>query len=262
MNREKMKELMIDYLDGKLEGELKEFVEKQINKNEEISQEFNALKEGNSLLDQDLQLEPDSTLKLDFERMLQGEIDKESQRDLGVERVRVIDFNLFSKIAAGLIILAMGSFIGWWVSNQNTDDDLMTMRRELEVTRTMVLTYLQDESSASNRLKGVNTAFSSEGKDTEITTKLIHVMNNDNNSNVRLAAARALARFTDDPLAKKALIDALSTQTDPVVQIELINIMIELKEQESIDKLKEIIQDDQSIEAVKDEAHMAIFKLS
>ena len=87
-------------------------------------------------------------------------------------------------------------------------------------------------------------------------------MNDDESVNVRLAAVQALAKFSDEPGVTAALIHALEHQKEPLVQIALINLMVELKEKEAIEELEQIITDEESIETVKNEAHMALFKLS
>jgi hypothetical protein len=87
-------------------------------------------------------------------------------------------------------------------------------------------------------------------------------MNEDSNTNVRLAAVNALVRFYDEPMVREALIDALSSQTDPLVQLELIQILVYKKEQEAVTPLENIIKDDQTLQAVKDEAYAGLFSLS
>lgn len=264
MNDDKMKELMIDYVEGNLEGELKEFVEKQISKREEIRKEVEALRQGMQFLDHDIELEPDSTLKLDFEKMLAEEIENTSQTNNIIENSgKVVSMYYLSRVAAAVALVITGTFIGWWMTNKDdTSNEIAALKKEMEETRRAVVESLGDQSSASIRLRGVNTAYSSPEPDNQITVALIEAMANDDNTNVRLAAARALVKFKDDPIARKALIDGIATQTDPVVQIELINIMVEMKEVEALEKLKEIINDEKSLETVKDEAHMAVFKLS
>jgi hypothetical protein len=79
---------------------------------------------------------------------------------------------------------------------------------------------------------------------------------------VRLTALEALSKFKNEPKVRQALIDAVSTQTDPVIQIALIQLMVEMKEKSIVKDLHRIIDDEQTMKAVKDEAHAGIFKLS
>jgi len=77
-----------------------------------------------------------------------------------------------------------------------------------------------------------------------------------------MAALQALATLADEEKVRAALIHSLSVQDKPVVQIALINLMIELKENRAIKPLKKIIDSEEMIDAVKDEANYGIFKLS
>lgn len=264
MNDEKMKELMVDYVEGRLDGELKEFVEKQMAKRDEIREEVESLKQGLEILSHDVALEPDSTLKLDFDKMLHEEMSSSSQIEIKQpKKAKLISIGNASRIAAAIALLISGTFIGWWISQDKVSDNkIAALEREMEATKQMVLESLDNQNSASTRLNGVNVAHTYTSSDAEIIDVLINTMASDENTNVRLAAARALARFKEDPAAIEALINGITTQNDPVVQIELINIMVELKETKALQKLEQVIDDDQSLETVKDEAHMALYKLS
>jgi HEAT repeat protein len=79
---------------------------------------------------------------------------------------------------------------------------------------------------------------------------------------VRLNALEALSRFKEEPEVKKALINALSTQKDPVIQIALIQLMVEMKEKSVVKDLERIIEDERTMRAVKDEAYSGILRLS
>jgi len=87
-------------------------------------------------------------------------------------------------------------------------------------------------------------------------------MNEDPNTNVRLAALDALSKFHTEPQVRKVLLDALSTQKDPMVQIALIQLMVQMKEKSVVNDLKKIVEDSESMKAVKDEAYSGILILS
>jgi hypothetical protein len=87
-------------------------------------------------------------------------------------------------------------------------------------------------------------------------------MNEDPNTNVRLAALDALSKFYDEPIVRKALIEGLSIQKDPVVQIALIQLMVKIKEKGIVTDLQKIVDDEKTMEAVKDEAYTGLLELS
>lgn len=260
MDEKKMKDLMIDYIDGNLTGELKEFVAKHIDKSAENRKEYEELKATMELLSHDIALEPESTLKLDFEAALRKEIKTEKSA-----KITPLNKWRFSpmQIAASLALVISGVFIGMWLMKiNNHDQELAQIKKEMEATKRLVMQSLTDNSSASRRLQGVNASYTIGEEDDEIVDVLIHTMNTDENTNVRLAAVEALARFTDEPKVINALIASLESQSDPLIQITLINLMVQLKEKRALDELKNIIDDKKTMETVKDEAHMAVFKLS
>ena len=61
---------------------------------------------------------------------------------------------------------------------------------------------------------------------------------------------------------RKALIESLSKQKDPVVQISLIRLMVEMKEKTVIKELERMTKEKELLRAVKDEAYTGILKLS
>ena len=257
---DKMKELLIDYVDGNLTGELKEFVEKQLAKNEAAQEDYLRLKELSHLMHTSGQLQPDSTLRDDFLLALEEELEDIKK---GNGKAKIIDWSLSWKVAAAVTLLIISVFAGRWVWQRNAEHgELVALQKEMEATKSLVIASLQDKASASRRLKGVNAAYQVNDLDAEMIRVLIKTMNADENVNVRLAAVQALARFADRQGVTEALIRALEQQKEPLVQIALINLMVELGEQRATKKLQQIIEDEQTLEAVKDEAYMAVFKLS
>src|SRR5690606_30634415 len=121
---------------------------------------------------------------------------------------------------------------------------------------------LNNEQSASRRIQGVNVAMELTSADDEIVQALMHTMLTDRSTNVRLAALDALSRFQHDPGVRKGLITALTKQTDPMVQIRLIQLMVQMKEKEVVNDLQQIVDDSQTMKAVRDEAYNGILKLS
>lgn len=258
----KMKELLIDYIDGNLPAELEDFVKKQLDKSEEVALAYQQLKELSGLMSASTDLEPDSTLRDDFLLEIEKELEQ-VEKALESDEAKVIGWTISWKVAAAVALLAISFFAGRWVVQQDArDKELAQLKVELEHTKELVLSSLQNKTSASTRLHGVNAAYESENADAEIIRVLIKTMNEDENVNVRLAAVQALAQFSDQPGVVNALVQALEVQKEALVQIALINLMVELKEGRALEKLERIIRDKNTLEAVKDEAHMAVFKLS
>ncbi len=125
-----------------------------------------------------------------------------------------------------------------------------------------MLSMLENPQSASQRYMGATGAYVVPKADDEIVNVLAKTMNADPNTNVRLAALEALGKFYQQEHVRKALVTSLTTQKDPVVQIALIRLLVQMKEKQIVKELQKITRDGQVMKAVKDEAHSGILKLS
>ena len=121
---------------------------------------------------------------------------------------------------------------------------------------------MDNQQSASQRLQGINVALTIQSADDEVVKALAKRMNEDPNTNVRLAALDALSKFHTEPQVRKVLLEALSSQKDPMVQIALIQLMVKMKEKSVVNDLQKIVDDSESMKAVKDEAYSGLLILS
>lgn len=256
-DKEKMNELMMELLDGNLSGELKDYVEKYIAKHEEAKKEFEELREIHSIMDMSVEFEPEASLKNQFELDLAEESAK-TKTDRREAKVIAFRFGWPARIAAGIAILAVGYFIGIQFNSKN--NELAQLRKEMETTRQLVMGFIQNQSP-SQRIMGVNYSESLKEPDDQILNVLIKTMNEDENINVRLAAVNALKNFSSTEKIKLALINSLDVQTDPIIQIALIDALVDMNEKRAIDKLKDMVDDERNMQSVQDQAHYGLFKL-
>lgn len=257
MDNEKLEMLLIDYIDGKLSDGERQQVEQELIRNEKTFKLYEQLKEVIHAIDKAKMLEPSHQLKKQFDEFLAGEI-KASKK------TKIIFFQpAFYRVAAAIALLIVGGGIGFWISKQSTQrQQIAAIEKELTATKAMMMGLIENQQSASQRLQGVNVALTIENADDEVVKALAKRMNEDPNTNVRLAALDALSKFHTDPIVRKVLLDALSTQKDPVVQIALIQMMVKMKEKSVVNDLKKIVEDVETMKAVKDEAYSGILKLS
>jgi hypothetical protein len=257
MEREKLEGLLIDYIDGKLNSIDKHAIEQELMKNKESFKLYEQLKEVMQVMDQSNRIEPSDKLRLGFEMLLEEEM-KHSAKG------KTIFFQPhFYRVAAAVALLILGGAAGFWISRyQRQQAEIAQMKEEMQKTKELMMAMMSDEESPSQRILGVKAAYKTHQPDDEIVNALIKTLNDDPNSNVRLAALEALRKFTNEKKVKSALIQALSHQTDPVIQIALIQLMVQMKEKEAIKSLQKITEDEETLPAVKDEAYAGIFKLS
>lgn len=255
MINETVQQKLIDYLDGNLSVEERKEAERMLTEDADLRTWFEQLKHVNSSITKSAEWKPSAALRESFEAALQQELKQESKQ--------VFFSPMTYKIAATLLLLIVAGGIGFWVNNQwQQQREMAELKRQLQETKNMMMAMMNNELSASQRMMGVSVANSLPQADDEITRALFNVLNEDANTNVRLSALEALSKFHADPAVKSKLIQSLAIQKDPSVQIALIQLLVQIKEQSIMPQLKDIIEDDQSIKAVRDEAHTAILKLS
>ena len=256
-DKEKMHDLLIEHSEGNLTGELKEYVEKYIEHNEEARKEFGELQKLNRIMSESGEFEPDSALHAKFDKMLQEEIEPAALKS---ERGKVISMPMIwtLRIAAGVAILIVGYFLGTQFNTEK--DELASLREEMEATRRLVMLALQNQSP-SQRIMGVNYAEEMRQPDDQILDVLIETLNEDENINVRLAALNALNNFSSSEKVKLALIESLGKQTEPIILISLIDALVNINEIRAVEKLQDLIDDEKNIKSVQDQAQYGLFKL-
>lgn len=257
MEKEKLEDTLIEYIDGTINEHDKLSIEKEILKNADVRKRYDQLREVMELMHSSQLYEAPGNGREQFNRELEKEIASVYQEK--TIRIRPVWY----RMAAAVALLIIGGGVGYWISRQyNSADEMRALRLEMEMTRKYVISRLDDELSPGQRIIGVKAVSEMVKPDDEIMNVLIRTMNEDPNSNVRLAAINALGRFYREEKIKKALIASLYHQTDPVVQITLIEWMVVLKAKEAVRPLEKIIQDENTLPTVKDEAQAGIFKLS
>lgn len=261
MEKEKLENLLIDYIDGRLGAKERETVENELAHSPEARLVHDQLRQVIKAMDQAGELKPASAMKQRFEAMLKEEVILQAKTK---ETGRQVFFQpTLYRVAAAVALVLVGVSLGYWINkNQRHEEELAAIKKEMEATKSLMMAMLDNQQSASQRLVGVSVAYKMEKTDDEIVNALVKTMNEDGNTNVRLAALEALGKFQRFPHVRQALIKSLATQNDPVVQIELIRLMVDMKEQEAIKELERISTDETALPAVKDEAHAGILKLS
>jgi hypothetical protein len=236
MEKEKLESLLIEYLDGTLSQNETLLVEAELKTNVEariliaqLQQMLGAIKNSNTL-------QPTAALQHNKAK-------------------QVFMFPKLYKAAAaiGLVLMCIG--IGYWAhKNQEQANELAKLKQEMEATKKMLMAMLDNQQSASQRVQAATIAYAMTRPDYEVVNALVKAMNEDSNTNVRLAALDALSKFYYEEPIRKILIRSLAIQKDEVVQIALIQVLVKMKEKGIIKDLERITKDA--------EAFTGILKLS
>ncbi|HTH57142.1 MAG TPA: HEAT repeat domain-containing protein [Cyclobacteriaceae bacterium] len=264
MEKEKWEGLLIDYIDGNLNEVDRATVEKGLDENQEVVTLYRQLKEVMGLLDNVHHVEPSFSLRAKFVRSLSEEISAVQKTSSKTPAGNQAFFKPWVlRAAAGVILVIVGIVIGDRISVQRQHDEAIAkVQEQLDEQKRMMMGMLKNQQSASQRVMGATVAYEMEqAPDDEIVNALVKAMDEDPSTNVRLTALEALGKFYQQGHVRAKLIKSLSTQKDPVVQIALIRLLVQMKEKEVVNQLEKITHDDMIIKAVKDEAHTGILKL-
>lgn len=258
MDMEMWESRIIDYLDGKGSAEERMKLEQELSQDAEANKLFEQLQEVMLAMDKVSVLEPSSQLKMEFDKALQQEIAVQKKT------TKTVFFSpIVYRVAAGFLLVMAGLVIGYEINkNQERERELVELKQQVEENRQLMLAMLDNQQSASQRMVGVSVAYELETADDQIVQVLVKTLNEDTNSNVRLAALEALGKFSNEEVVRQSLIKSLTTQKDPVVQIALIQLLVKMKEKGVLNQLEKITKDASTMKAVKDEAHKGILKLS
>lgn len=260
MDRARIEELLITYIEGQLSGEQKAFVEAKIKEDTVIRKMYHDYLALYQMMEDSPEEVPEDWLSQDFQQMLERE--KQSKEEKIIP-IKGLTKTIWFKVAASVALIAIGVLIGrFWTENSSRDREIMVLQQDLEETKMLLNQVIDGNLSATQRLAHVQVSYQLENADSEILDVLIRTMNTDNNVNVRIAAIRALSGFTDEQKVRRAFIQSLETQEDPFIQTMLINILVKIREKGAVKQFEKLIENATVDPTVKDEAQLGIFQLS
>jgi hypothetical protein len=264
MKCEEAELVMIDYLDNTVEKSERREIEKHLETCERCR---DVLKDFRLILEtvESAELEqPGENLRLNFYHMLHGEINKQilEENKPTVKKTSPNRPFPYMSIAAGFALLIAGALIALWLqgilNTGNNEAQLAELRTEVQDMKEMVMLNMLKEESPSQRIQAVNYAEEMLTPDRTVIDALTATLNKDKNVNVRLAAAYSLAKYADSQSVRDSLVTSLSRQTEPIVQVVLINILVEKKETRAIQAIQHIISNEKTLKDVKDVAQKGI----
>lgn len=260
----KVNNLIVDYIDDNLNSVLKVEIKKHLDTCSSCKTEYDQMQ---ALL-QDMSVmndhKPGFELRDKFMAMLENE--KESQNIVPLHEKKTFEGGIISiltsrwgQIGVSAAILVIGFFLGFVIKfGPENGDDMQLLRSEIDIMKQIMLLSKLGESSASERIQAVGFIKEQEAPDEEMITTLINTMNNDRNINVRIAAATALSGFYHHDRVKEALVNSLKKQEDPMMQITLINMLVEIQDERAIESLQYIANDEESHEVVRSQAEKGL----
>ena len=251
MLKKETKDRITDFLLGHLSAEDAEALMKLMQDNPEVKQEYNIEK----ALVEDLRNlpihQPTPVSKERFDRWLNGKIETQQ---LSTDGGKSGIINIWKYGIAASIVLAIGVFIGQEFLKKK---QLVVSHQESKE----VLLQLVSDQSTTGRIQGINRSKDMQELDPQVREALLSVLENDESTNVRLAALDALAVYISDPKIKSKLLQVLKEDSQPIIQISIINSLVRLKEPDTKATLEDLVDSQNLEDDVRDEAILGITRL-
>jgi hypothetical protein len=258
MKCEEVDKMMIDYLDLNLGDDTRMEIEKHLETCERCIDELKDTQELMHRISKDEMEKPDDSLRINFYHMLHSEIKNAANRNLQTaHQISATPWYSQSKyrVAAAVALLIFGTFIGMFVNTLSTrsiaSNEIKQLQSEVtDLKKTAMFTMLKEESS-SDRIQAVSYAGDMDQADENVINVLVATLNTDKNVSVRMAAAYALSKFAYQKEVTDSLVKSLSQQTEPILQVTLINILAERKEKSAAGTVQKIIANKNTIKEVR-----------
>jgi hypothetical protein len=157
------------------------------------------------------------------------------------------------QLAMGLVLLLIGWAGGYMFQARSTTDSqqIGQLASEVQQMREAMLLTMLEQPSATDRLKAVTYTDELDQVDDKVIKALLQTLNNDPNVNVRLVTVEALFKLADHPSVREGLIQSITRQESPLVQIALADVMVALQEKKSVNAFKELLKNKDIDLAVK-----------
>jgi hypothetical protein len=154
------------------------------------------------------------------------------------------------QIGFAVALLAIGFMLGITVTSASRNTRVTQLADEIDDMRQVVMLSMLKQQSSADRLQAVNYSSLVERPRDDIREALQYTLETDPNTNVRLAALRALKPFADDVCTRREIIDSFSQQKSPLVQIEIVDFIRQTETRPS-ELLGLLEQDDNIYSAVR-----------
>ena len=206
-------------------------------------------------------IKPSSALRTNFYALLEEEKQFQDDKVVRLNTDSRFNWKTAFQIAASFLLLFIGFSAGNYLSDQKSSEEISQLQLQTDELKENMMLALLDNRSASKRIQAVNYSEDLEQPDQKIMTALIDRMHNDTNINVRLAAAEALAKYSDMELIKMAFIDALTTETDPSLQITIIQILVNIQDERALEPMQKLLDQPDTPDFVKEHANSGILQI-
>lgn len=244
---------LLDYLDNNLNSQERIDFESHIKNCDNCSTKLMQFKELHNEISKAAPIESSEFFKTGFFIKLNKEKNRSTRKP-------IMDFSFKSllKVAASILLFIGGTVFGLIIQNKvGVNSKLTLLEQEVFKLKQQVHLTALEEKTPSEKILAIEYLNSSETNQ-ELLNTFNFLLNNDESINVRLEAAQALYKLSDNQKARDILLKSLNVNQKPIVQIKLINYLTEIEERRIIEPLKDLIQNDNTNRMVKDYAQNSL----
>ena len=231
-----------EYIDGILDEKTSVLISDHMKNCDSCRKLYSEMKSFLQFTDSFPEIEPPEGMKEEFLKL--ATLEKRN-------RVRFLPF--WAKIAATVLIV-LGTFVAGYFSGSKTREIKLLNSELINLKQEALLAGLRDYSGPQ-KIAAVYNIKNYGVVDDQLVNALVYTMNSDNNVNVRLAAINALSEMMDkNPKIKSDLIQSLSIQDNPLLQISLIQVLTESGIKEAKDEIESIANNENTNQLVREYA--------
>lgn len=256
MKCEEVDRMIIDYLDNNLEEDIRTEIDNHLASCERCIDEMKDTQRVLNLVSDVDMAKPDDSLRINFYHMLHGEMKKVQDSSRVPNHFVTPWYNSGRfRIAASIALLICGTFVGLFIrsghSTSYSENELRQLQTEVTNLKKATMYTMLKDGSSSERIQAVSYVDDLGAADENVIDVLVKTLNNDKNVNVRMAAAYALSKFAGQRSVSDSLVNSLEQQTDPILQVTLINILAERKEKSALKPIQKIIANKSTLKEVR-----------
>ncbi len=276
-NEQHVTEFIPDFLLGNFDTEKRELIQSHLRTCTECQKEFETLSLLWNSLGELPQEKPSAVARERFNAMLTAYEHGLNQAAMKLSFVEKINSSIerfwpkqpVLQFAITFFFFVVGGFAGMQLNRSEkiplpspeSTIEIAQLHGEVRAMSRMLAVSLMQQQSASERLRGINLTSQFQQPDGELTSALFEALNYDPNVNVRLAAIDALQQYGDDPTVRKRIIEGLTKQDSPIVQMALIDLFVSLQVRQSKPAMEHLLKSPKLNIAVKSRIELALNEL-
>ena len=240
---------MIDYIDkpDQIKDKVRNEIENHLESCTACGKTYNQLK--------DLNIKMEQVEMVDVVDDFRNSFFDKLEKGKAIYNRKTVSFKLnrqFLNIAASVLLLITGSLIGYFIAQKGKVSKLEDEILSLKYSYT---SSVLNDRTASVKLKAISYVDEDKSINPDLIPVLGNILKYDDNVNVRLAAANALFKHNHSNEVNTLLIESLKTQTEPLVQIALIDFLVNNQEKQAVDNLKILLERENTNSIVKQHAN-------